>query len=363
MYFGEGHNLFLRLFYGFGPIVPAIFMFICVGILGEFFYFFKMRKEEGSKSGVKYFIWRIIFYFYLMMVYIQTGIRGAFWWIPMSIIRSDRIYLIPFTTSSDVVPYLFNILMLMPLGFLLPFVWPGLRSLKRVVISAFLLSVGIEFIQLFSFRVSSTSDLITNTTGAMFGYGIFCVIDKLLSKNLEKKDLQNSSKLIRNEGAIYLCLSFVGIVFLHHPTISRTLPQIGGHEEIMAIYDGTITESGHFIPDDLEIPDNMDIEEIQEVLGSVQEVLDDRIVIQRFHQEMLEGGGEMLVSMPEEDAEEIEIFFTEEIIISIYSGSWQNPTIVIGNIDDIEFDDSLTMYGYFNEDGEFVAIEIKIMRV
>ena len=362
MHIGEGHNLFIRLLYSFGPIVPAIFMLICTMALGEVLYIFKLCKEEGSKLGVKYFIWRVVFYFYLLMVYIQTGITGAFWW-SMPRIRWDRIYLIPFTTSSDIVPYLFNILMLMPLGFLFPFIWPGLRSLKKVVISAFSLSIGIEFIQLFSLRVSSTSDLIMNTTGAVIGYGIYCVMHKLLGRKSEEKGAEVSSKLIKNEGAIYLSLSFIGIVFLYHPVISRILPQMGGHEGVMVIDGGTITEVGHFIPDDLEIPENMDIEEIHEMLGSVREINDDMVIIQKFHLEILEGIGETLVSIPEEDAEEAEIFFTETTIISIYSGNWQNPAIVEGNITDVDFDDSLTIYGYFNEEGEFIAIEIKIMRV
>jgi len=364
MYIAEGHNLIARLFYSFGSIIPAVFMFICTIILGELFYFLciaKMRKKEGRKSGVKYFIWRIIFYFYLMMTYIQTGMVGAFWWaIRNPTIRLDRIYLIPFTTSPDIVPYLLNILMTVPLGFLLPFIWSEFRSVKKVAISAFFFSFAIEFTQLFSARVSSTSDLIMNTTGAVIGYGIFYTMRKLLRKNPKEKKSTGSSKLIKNEGPIYIVLSFIGIVFLNHPAISMQLPQTGGYAGIVMVDDSL-----------LEIPEGIAIEAVNEILGDALEVLDDRIIIRRFHIEALDND-EGLISIsnsnhlhgeafPEDEIEEI--FFTETTDFTIYSGSWQDPTITTGSLADIEFGSQLSVYGYYNEEGIFIAIEIKIMRV
>jgi len=365
MHFGEGHNLFSRLFYSFGPIFPAIFMFICTIVLGEILYLSriaKMRKEQGRITGVKYLILRYLFYLYLMMVYIQTGMSGAFWWIMVNpAIRWERIYLIPFTTSPDIVPYIFNVLMTVPLGFFLPLIWPHYRSLKKVAITAFLLSFAIEFTQLFSHRVSSTSDLVMNTTGAIIGFGIFYLTSIQFPK---KGKLTGLPKLIKKEGAIYLALSFIGIVFLNHPAISSLLPQTGGHEGIVMV-DDHLT----FTPDNLEIPDWISAEEISEMTGDVLEVLNDRIVIRRF--EIIDNEEGMVSitdanhlhdeAFPEDEIEEIR--FTETTNIVIYSGNWQNPTIITGNLDDIEFASRLNVYGYYNEVDEFTAIEIKIMRV
>ena len=371
MHIAEGHNLFLRLFYSFGPVIPAIFMFICTIILGEIFYFLyfaKIRKKVGKSSGAKYLIWRYIFYFYLMMVYIQTGMAGAFWWIIRNpAIRWDRLYLIPFTTSPDIVPYLFNILMTVPLGFLLPFIWSEYRSLKKVAITAFFLSFAIEFSQLFSLRVTSTSDLIMNTTGAVIGYGIFFII----SLFLRKKTKVSSSKLIKYEGAIYLVLSFVGILILYNPAISRLLPQTEEHEPVV-VEDNLRVMDDHapIIPNDLETPEGIPIEEISEMAGDVLEVLDDRIIIRRFHIEALDEGEDLIAisdsnhllgeEFPEDENEEI--FITELTDVVIYSGRWQDPTINIGSIADLEFGSQVNVYGYYNED-IFIAVEIKIMRV
>jgi len=370
MYFAEGHNLFARLFYSFGPIVPAIFMFICTIILGEVLYFSriaKKRKEEERSIGIKYLIWRYLFYLYLLMVYIQTGMAGAIWWIISNPrIPLDRIYLIPFTTSPDMVPYLFNILMTVPLGFLLPFIWPRYRSLTKVALTAFFFSFAIEFTQLFSLRVSSTSDLIMNTTGAMIGYGIFYVISKLLEVKPKENKSTASPILVKKEGAIYLALSFIGIVFLNHPGISMQLPQTNGHEGIVMVDDQPT-----FNRDSVEIPERTSIDEISELTGDALEIRDDRIIIRRFHVEALNNEEDMIsisdsnhlhgAAFPEDEKEEI--FFTELTNIVIYSGNWQNPTITIGNIADIEFASRLSVVGYNNEEGTFTALEIKIMRV
>jgi len=365
MHFGEGHQLFMRLWYSFGPPVPAVFMFMCVAILGELFYVMCVapeRKISGARTGIRYGIWRYLFYLYVMMVYIQTGIAGAFWWILMRpVIFWDRIYLIPFTTSPDVVPYLFNVLMTMPLGFLLPFIWPGFWSLKRIAMTALLLSVGIEFMQLFSFRVTSTSDLIMNTLGAVIGYGIFCIWKKLFPKKGKEPRMKRSEKLMRNEGAIYLMLSFFGIVFLYHPGISMMLPQGSGHGGDMIIESQFVSE----------LPEGVAASDIFEMPGDVLEVLDDRVFIRRFHVEELDNNEGMVAisdsnhlhgeDFPEDEIEEI--LLLEDVEIMIYTGRWQNPRITSGALTDIEFGESLSVTGYWNEAGYFVALEIRIMRI
>lgn len=235
----ENHGSIVgRLINSIGAVIPAIFLFICVAVLGEIIYMTvikKIRKEHGMKAGLGYHLLRYVFYLYLMMVYIQTGITGAIWWAQP--INPDRIYLIPFTTSpDDIVPYLLNILMTVPLGFLLPLIWPSFRTLKKVALAGFLLSFGIEFMQLFSNRLTSTGDLIANTLGAVIGYGIFCLMFKWVTKGtdvLERKEI--SSSLIANEAFLYLILSFVGAVLLNHPRISMKLPQWGAHEGMISV--------------------------------------------------------------------------------------------------------------------------------
>lgn len=67
--------------------------------------------------------------------------------------------------------FLGNILIFMPLGFLLPFIWK-----KKFIFTSFIgfsISAFIEFVQLFIARGSDVDDLMLNTLGTILGYMVF----------------------------------------------------------------------------------------------------------------------------------------------------------------------------------------------
>lgn len=68
-----------------------------------------------------------------------------------------------------------NIALFVPLGWLLPMTWPGLRSLKSILAVAALCSAGIEMSQLLviSGRSPTIDDVILNTLGALVGAIMF----------------------------------------------------------------------------------------------------------------------------------------------------------------------------------------------
>jgi len=345
----ENHgSIFGRLMNSFGAVIPALFLFICVIALGEVFHgvvVAKRRKEQGMKTGFRYRFWRYVFYLYLMMVYIQTGMTGAVWW--AGDIRWDRIYLIPFTTSPDMVPYMLNVLMTIPLGFLLPLIWPSFRSLKKVVLAGFLLSFSIEFMQLFSFRVTSTSDLIMNTLGAVIGYGIFALLFKWAVKGndvIENED--KNSKIIKYEAAVYLALSFIGAVLLYHPRISTALPQWGGHAGTISVENNTL------------------------LAGEVIEVLEDRIRVRLMEITILPDGSTISASdnrflhgesVAEEDL--TDFFVTADTQFTIFSGTEANLDSRSGTFADISFGDLLNIVEEVDTDGRLVALEVQVWRV
>jgi glycopeptide antibiotics resistance protein len=73
--------------------------------------------------------------------------------------------------ADVLVPVLGNIALFVPLGWLLPMTWPGLRSLRRIVVAGALCSVTIEACQLLfvSGRSSTVDDVIFNALGAAIG--------------------------------------------------------------------------------------------------------------------------------------------------------------------------------------------------
>ncbi len=73
-----------------------------------------------------------------------------------------------------------NILLFVPLGFLLPLCWEGWRNMKRVIGFGFAMSLFIECNQLFNYRATSIDDLILNTAGAAAGFLCYLVLIRLL---------------------------------------------------------------------------------------------------------------------------------------------------------------------------------------
>ena len=65
-----------------------------------------------------------------------------------------------------------NLILLAPLGFLLPLFWRYFDSAKRTILFAGGLSLSIELIQLVAGGVTSVDDLILNAVGAAFGFAL-----------------------------------------------------------------------------------------------------------------------------------------------------------------------------------------------
>jgi len=82
-----------------------------------------------------------------------------------------------------------NVILFMPLGFLVPAIWKEYRSLRAVLLMGLALSFFIEVLQIFTFRLTDVDDLITNTVGTVSGYYIGkLVLFRLPWKLPEKKE-------------------------------------------------------------------------------------------------------------------------------------------------------------------------------
>ena len=101
---------------------------------------------------------------------------------------------------------LLNILLFVPLGFLLPAIWEEYDSLKKVLLIGLGLSFMIEILQIFTFRLTDIDDLITNTAGAILGY---CLLNVLY-----KKFPWKSSRQLQTSGRKYEPFLVCGVVFL-----------------------------------------------------------------------------------------------------------------------------------------------------
>lgn len=80
-----------------------------------------------------------------------------------------------------------NVLLFMPFGFLLPFIWERFKSWKNVLAAGFCLSLFIETAQIFTYRLTDIDDLILNALGAVLGYGVAVLWMKYLSQNVKTR--------------------------------------------------------------------------------------------------------------------------------------------------------------------------------
>lgn len=86
-----------------------------------------------------------------------------------------------------------NVVMTMPFGFLFPLTQDRTGKFGRTVLFCFLMSLGIELLQplINGFRSADVTDLITNVTGGVIGYGFyvlfrpvtFWILDHLKPRN------------------------------------------------------------------------------------------------------------------------------------------------------------------------------------
>lgn len=73
-----------------------------------------------------------------------------------------------------------NIVLFVPLGFLIPSIWIKLRRIGYAIAIGFCVSLLIEGSQfLFTYRVANVDDVILNTLGAITGYILFSILSSL----------------------------------------------------------------------------------------------------------------------------------------------------------------------------------------
>lgn len=100
---------------------------------------------------------------------------------------------------------LLNILMFVPLGFLLPIVFPCKCAIWPKVLSvSFFASLATELLQLISMRGTDIDDIIANTVGGLCGFALFLILREI--SNLPKRRNEPSPHRARNLAASFAVL-------------------------------------------------------------------------------------------------------------------------------------------------------------
>lgn len=169
-----------------------------------------IKKHPRSKL---YIFISVIYILYIWQIYDLTGpasLSDILYTIShKSNIIKANINLIPLTNIN--ISFILNIIMFIPLGFLLPILWKKYQNPKSVIIFSFLFSLFIETAQLFTFRATDIDDLIANTLGGLLGYIIWIIYYKIFKKSL--------NNFAYKDAVIYIILSYIGQFFLYYPLL------------------------------------------------------------------------------------------------------------------------------------------------
>lgn len=122
-------------------------------------------RFHSIKKTMLYFI----FATYLAAVYLFVGMPT------LQFLRFDlSLTLTPFLPMvTDFKNTILNIILFIPLGIMLPFLWKKYNTFRATLVFGFSMSLAIELLQILTYRATDINDLIANTLGSVFGYFIF----------------------------------------------------------------------------------------------------------------------------------------------------------------------------------------------
>lgn len=190
-------------------IIPIIL------ILGPVMAYQLVQRLCGRRTTAFHCIWTYIMMLYIRIVFYLTG-TGTVWSIVEKgglapALEEARINLIPFQ-SEGLFTYCTNVILFMPLGFLLPYLWKNYRNLGKTALMGLFFSALIEIAQLPTSRVADVDDLMMNTLGAALGYVAWRLIG---GHFFNRKEERRVISLGNSEPVIYIALAW-GFMFLFY---------------------------------------------------------------------------------------------------------------------------------------------------
>ena len=180
-------------------MLPAALLLAPVYLVLNKAYFHNARKS------ILYFL----FAGYLSVLYVLVGLPNV------TYIRPEiNLNLVPIIGMiEDWKNSILNILLFIPLGVALPFLWNKFRTKRNSVLFGFAVSFVIELLQTLTYRATDINDLITNTLGTYLGF--------LCAKCLLKKHQIAGENRTREAGIV--TLSVLLVMFFVYPFVSSAL--------------------------------------------------------------------------------------------------------------------------------------------
>ena len=172
----------------------------------------KLAAEEKKQRNIRWI--RALFLVYLLIVikliifkYPMEQLRAiaATWRRDVILEGLDTANFTPFKTIRMYIDYAYmlnsfenlvgNILVFVPFGFLLPYVWKKAGNFFVMLLNAFVFVLGIEVFQLFSaFGAFDVDDIILNCLGAVWGYLFYLIVEAIRRKRIWERKQKDKNK-------------------------------------------------------------------------------------------------------------------------------------------------------------------------
>ena len=202
-------DILIRSISGYVFIVPVIILY------------FLYLKKSGRKQSFLHITSVFVFCYYLFGILTVTGIGYT-----STISFRPRISLIPFFGMiSGPIETILNLVLFVPMGFFLPFLYKKYHHIKTVVLTGLLFSLSVEIVQMFDWGATDINDLIINTAGTCLGYWIYYLLSKILP-NYFRKGVQSENANDIVEVFLFAFCTFIIMVTVQ-PWVIHSLLNIG----------------------------------------------------------------------------------------------------------------------------------------
>lgn len=186
--------------------------FFCVAIpaLVLFFLLRAGHQKRGIQTRRGQILGLLLLAVYITGVFRVTG-AGTIYQLHQYGLKPDitQMNLFPFSDKEyDLTGNLLNVVLFLPLGFLLPLLWPEWNRMIPALLFGAAFSLLIEASQLLNIRFTDIDDVLLNTLGAVLGLLLYRAFAAL------SKRKQTTASAGRWEAVLYVGVMFYGNFFL-----------------------------------------------------------------------------------------------------------------------------------------------------
>ena len=163
--------------------------------------FWLRGRKERDRRRTKHLIGGFVFAAYLFALLSVTG-AGTVYDIARYGFNPRMINVLPFSDRDlDVVGYALNVVLFLPLGFLLPCLWKEFGGFRAAALSGAVFSLVIELSQLVNNRITDIDDLLLNTLGAILGFFAFRLAARIRGRETPAETVMKKEMILMTTAA------------------------------------------------------------------------------------------------------------------------------------------------------------------